>query len=164
MSQNKPSVILRLTKLRMIGTHPLEYQRLHIEIWDQFEDHVSMDGSKDQNQGDAVAVCQRNKFGVCHPDQSSIFTAEARALFLALECIDVSNCTKYVVYSDLFSCLQAIVGLKMNQAGQTGPLPLAVLATLGLHMLSCSGGALPPPDSLLDCGPPSTILFCRQYA
>ena len=111
---SKPSIIL--TELRKVGTHLLEYQRLHIEIQDQFEDHISTytDSSKDQNRVAATAVCQQNKCCVCLPDQSYIFTAEAQALLLALECIDVSNYTKYVVYSVSFSCLQAVAMLKLD--------------------------------------------------
>ena len=75
----KPSVMLRLTELRRSGTHPFEYQWLHVEIQDQFEDHLSIytDGSKDQNRVAAAAVCQWKKFGVCMLDESSIITAEA---------------------------------------------------------------------------------------
>ena len=42
------------------------------------------------------------------PDQSSIFTAEAQALCLALECNEDSDYTNYVVYSVSFSCLRAV--------------------------------------------------------
>ena len=45
-------------------------------------------------------------------DQSSIFTG--KTLFLVLECIEVSKYTKYVVYCDSFSFLQAVARLKMN--------------------------------------------------
>ena len=61
-----------------------------------------------------MAVCQWNKFGVCLPDQSSIFTAEARALLLVSEFTEVSNYTKYLVHSDSFSCLQAVARLKTD--------------------------------------------------
>ena len=56
------------------------------------------------------------KFGVCLPDQNLIFIAKAWTLFLALECIRVFNCTKYVVYSDSSSCLQAVAGLKTDHS------------------------------------------------
>ena len=48
----------------------------------QFEDHLSIciDGSKDQCHVAAAAVCARLKFGVCIPDQISIFTVEAQEL------------------------------------------------------------------------------------
>ena len=57
-------------------THPLEYQRLHAEIQDQFEDHFSRytDGSKDQGRVAAAAVCRQLKLGIRIPDQSLIFT------------------------------------------------------------------------------------------
>ena len=47
-------------------------------------------------------------------DQSSIFTAEARALLFALEYIEVSVRRNFVIYSDSFSCLQAVAGLKTD--------------------------------------------------
>ena len=112
----KPSVILQLTELRKSGTHPLEYQRLHAKIQCQFEDHISIytDGSKDQGHIAAAAAFLRLKFGVQIPDKSCIFKVEAQALGLALECIVDSDYTNYVVYSDSFSCLQAISGLKTD--------------------------------------------------
>ena len=121
----------------MSGTHPLDYQRLQIEIQNQFEDHFSIytDGCKDQSQVAAVAVCQRNKFGICIPEQSSTFTAEAHALFLALE---ISNYTKYIVYSDLFSCLQAIAMFKTNHPFMATVIyKMNQLATAGYDIHLC---------------------------
>ena len=88
-----------ITELRKSGTHPLEYQRLHAKIQCQFEDHISIytDGSKDHGHVAAAAVFRWLKFGVRIPDQSSIFTAEAQALCLTLECIEDSDYTDYVV-------------------------------------------------------------------
>ena len=76
--------------------------------------HIYTDGSKDQIRGAALAVFKRNTFGVCLPNQSLIFTAEAQALLLALECIEISNYTKYIVHNDSCSCLQAVAGLKTD--------------------------------------------------
>ena len=109
----KLSIILRLMKLKKFVTYPLKYQRLHVELRGQFEDHLSVytDSFKDQSRVAAVPVCQQKKFGICMPGQSSIYTVEAQRLML--ECMEVSNHTKYFVYSDSFSCLQAVVaGLK----------------------------------------------------
>ena len=97
----KPLVILQLMELTKSGTHPLEYQRLYAEIQGQFEDHFSIytDGFKDDGHVAAAAVCWQKNIGVRLPDQSSIFTAEARALCLALVYIEDSNYTNYFINS-----------------------------------------------------------------
>ena len=41
-------------------------------------------------------------------DHSSIFTAEARAILLALECIEHSNRKRFLIFTDSMSCLQAL--------------------------------------------------------
>ena len=61
-----------------------------------------------------AAVCQWQRFGNRISNQSSIFTVETWAHFLALEWIEVSNYTNYDVYSDPCSCLHAVAGLKTN--------------------------------------------------
>ena len=47
-------------------------------------------------------------------DHSSIFTAEARAILLALECIEHSNRKRFLIFSDSMSCLQALDHLKID--------------------------------------------------
>ena len=42
------------------------------------------------------------------PLQASIFTAETRAILLALKRITISNKTKFIIFSDSLSCLQSI--------------------------------------------------------
>ena len=66
------------------------------------------------------------------PDQSPIFTVETQALFLVLECMEVSNHTKYVVYFDLLFCLQAVVGLKMNHTFVTKVLQNELVGNMDL--------------------------------
>ena len=49
------------------------------------------------------------------PNQSSVFTAEAHALYIAFECIENSDQTNCVVFSNSFSCLLVVKNLKVNQ-------------------------------------------------
>ncbi len=48
------------------------------------------------------------------PDKSSIFSAELRAILLALDCADVSWKTQFILFSDSLSSLQAIHNLKTD--------------------------------------------------
>ena len=47
-------------------------------------------------------------------DQCSIFTAEARAILLALECIEHSNRNRFVIFTNSISCLRALDHLKTD--------------------------------------------------
>ena len=46
--------------------------------------------------------------------KSAIFTAEARAILLALECIEHSNRKRFLIFTDSMSCLQALDHLKFD--------------------------------------------------
>ena len=88
----KPCIIFQLTELRS-GIHPLEYQRLHIEIESQFEDHLSIytDGSKDQKPGTCCGSLPMEY--IWHSPTRSKFDLYSWSLstLSCVECIEVSN-------------------------------------------------------------------------
>ena len=62
-------------------------------------------------------VCKQNIVLTCRlPDNSSIFSAEAHAIILSLEFIDRHDFTRFVVFSDSLSCLQAIHNARWSNA------------------------------------------------
>ena len=71
--------------------------------------HVYTDGSKDEERV-GCAVLRENDHKIMHiPDGSSVFTAEAKPIDLALDLVD--NCNshdKFIIFSDSFSVLQAL--------------------------------------------------------
>ena len=74
-----------------------------------FHEHIYTDGSKD---GEKVG-CAAAKYDDCKqmriPDGSSVFTAEAKAIDLALDFVNTCTYTdKYVIFSDSLSVLQAL--------------------------------------------------------
>jgi len=69
------------------------------------------------------------------PDGSSIFSAEARAILLALNIIDMSSNERFIVLSDSLSCLQSIKNQKLNH-----PLILEILTFT--HQLIVEGKQL----------------------
>ena len=70
--------------------------------------HIYTDGSKDGNAVAAAAVCSSITLSCRLSAEASIFTAEAQAILLALNIIDSSSHSKYLILSDSMSCLQAI--------------------------------------------------------
>ena len=49
------------------------------------------------------------------PDSASIFTAEIWAIIKALEQIKYSVASKYIVFTDSLSCLQALQSMKLER-------------------------------------------------
>ena len=73
---------------------------------------IYTDGSKDNKKVASAAVHKNNIFSARLPDNSSIFTAEAKVLQFALEIVKSSKSKKHIIYSDSLSCLQAVKNCK----------------------------------------------------
>ena len=69
---------------------------------------VYTDGSKSDNYVSSSAVFPVDIFKANLPVHTSIFTAEAVALKLAVQYIQRDTTRKSVIYSDSLSCLQAL--------------------------------------------------------
>jgi ribonuclease HI len=70
---------------------------------------IYTDGSKEGVKVAAAMVHKRDVVVQCRlPDHSSIFSAEAKAILLALEFVELQRSDRFVVFSDSLSCLQAI--------------------------------------------------------
>ena len=107
----KPTIDLSLHSEKKSESNPhLLKQNFH-ELQSYYSDHehIYTDGSKDEEK----VGCAAAKYDDCKkmriPDGSSVFTAEAKAIDLALDF--VNNCTytdKFVIFSDSLSVLQAL--------------------------------------------------------
>ena len=78
--------------------------------------YIYTDGSKVEEKVAAAAVTDSEIFVNRLADHSSIFTAEAKAISLALDHIKKTNNRRYIIFSDSLSCLQALL-----QASPTNP-------------------------------------------
>ena len=96
------------------------YQLLN--VYDNFV-HIYTDGSK---EGNHIAAAMINKYSfvvTAHlPDNSSIFSTEAHAFILAHKFIETHDSSRFVIFCDSLSCLQAI-----NNAKLTNPLVQCIL-------------------------------------
>ena len=107
----KPSVNLDLSKTKKADTDPEIFKKNLKIIENTYKDHVPIytDGSKDNERvGYGVNTPSRNLSGRLHP-KASIFTAEASALLEAVEWMDGNNDSKFTIFSDSKSCLQAML-------------------------------------------------------
>ena len=89
------------------------------------------DGSKDTERVSVAAVLI-NSYGHRIQDHSSIFTAEVRAILLALECIEHSKRKRFLIFTDSMSCLQALDHLKTDH-------PIIAQVLCKLSSLTASG-------------------------
>ena len=107
-----PTVNLGLHSSSKSETLDSEYRQRFLEINDYYEKKgyvpVYTDGSKTDNYVSSSAVFPVDIFKVNLPVHTSIFTAEAVALKLAVQHIQREAIRKSVIYSDSLSCLQAL--------------------------------------------------------
>ena len=88
-----------------------------MEIRDRYRDYIPVytDGSRDGNAVACATVFPSNAVIFLRlPDSASVFTAEVWAIIKALEQIKDSIASKYIVFTDSLSCLQALHHMKLE--------------------------------------------------
>ena len=107
----KPSVVFSLHSGKKTETNPdllkQDFHELQLNYTDY--QHIYTDGSKDKERVGCAVLRENDHQTMRIPDGSSIFTAEAKAIDLALDLVD--NCNshdKFIIFSDSFSVLQAL--------------------------------------------------------
>ena len=108
---NQPKINFDLSEYKKEGTSPELFTALAGEIKEKYNNykHIYTDGAKMDEKVAAAAVTDSEIFVSRLADHSSIFTAEARAIDLALEHIKKTNEKNYMIFSDSLSCLQAFL-------------------------------------------------------
>ena len=109
----KPVTNLALSSYSKRTTTPDQYRALFSEYRDQHHDanFIFTDGSKSGENVGAAAVYQDRIHSVRIPDKASIFTAEIRALQLALTIIKISNRRKFIICMDSLSVMQSLCSM-----------------------------------------------------
>ena len=100
-------MILGLNELSKTKTHPSTYQKKFHNILQHHPDpiYVFTDSSKDNTKTARTAVLNKTILKKALPMESSIFTAETRAIDLALNIISKSKHKKFIIFSDSLSVL-----------------------------------------------------------
>ena len=104
----KPKIDLSLIQRKKLNQTLIYSNRIFTTYYSDHE-HIYTDGSKD----DEKVGCAAAKYDDCKkmriPDGSSVFTAEAKAIDLALDFVNTCTYTdKFVIFSDSLSVLQAL--------------------------------------------------------
>ena len=114
-----PNVILKLhtDQLKKSNTNPEIFKQLFYEFITSFLDHVQLytDGSKEGSKVGCAMVSGPTLFQCRLPDSCSIFTAELRAILLALDFISGSHHDKFLILSDSLSSLQSIKNCNVDE-------------------------------------------------
>ena len=84
-----------------------------LDTYDRFN-AVYTDGSKDGDRVAAAAVADRKGIAFRLPSHASIFSAELKAILVALDCMKVSTKKQFILFSDSLSALQAIRNHKLD--------------------------------------------------
>ena len=114
-----PEVLLNLTKHEKSSTNELVYKQLFSELMSDFTDYekIYTDGSKFADAVGAASVTgpgYKKVFKARLPSCSSIFSAEVKALQLALKMVYQSKRKKFLILSDSLSSLMAIQEKKLD--------------------------------------------------
>ena len=103
--------------LKKDGTVASIYQQIFMEMRVGYRDYIPVytDGSRDGNAVACATVFPSNTvISMRLPDSASVFTAEVWAIIKALEQIKDSIASKYIVFTDSLSCLQALHHMKLE--------------------------------------------------
>ena len=111
---NNPEIDLDLTKFTKESTHPSTYREEFYKILrNKYVNHAKIytDGSKSDFAVGAASVPIPHELEEKYkrlPNSASIYTAEATALNMALDAINISNDSTFLILTDSLSCLKAI--------------------------------------------------------
>ena len=142
---SKPSVNFALTNNKKSDTNPLEFKAKFEELRSQYQGYLEIytDGSKDGVKVGCASVSQLHTSRKRLPDNSSIFSAEVRAIDLALNYISSHNGSNYIIFSDSLSVLQSLRNMNISN-------PLVQKVILKHHNLSVT-------KTILYCWLPSHV-------
>ena len=108
---NKPKLLFDLHSSKKSETSPIIMKSNFQELKSHYMDykHIYTDGSKDDMKVGCAVVSDDFTETMRIPDGSSIFTAEAKAIDLALDLIaDCETSNKFVIFSDSLSVLKSL--------------------------------------------------------
>ena len=105
-----PTVLYDLQVGKKCDVNPIDFQAHFHVIQDSYKDHQFLftDGSKDGHRVGCAVVSGGRFHRERLPDSASVYTAELRAIHLAIQYALQSRRDKFVVCVDSMSCLQAI--------------------------------------------------------
>ena len=107
---SQPRVLFLLHNDKKSQTDPLVFRTKYHELLSNFPSYETIftDGSKDGDTAGSACVTPSDTYKCPLPDNASIFSAEIKAIGLALNHIEQSRSTDFVIFSDSLSVLQSL--------------------------------------------------------
>ena len=93
-------------------TDPLIFKNKLLEVKEQYYTHeeIYTDGSKDGDKVASAAILDGEFYQFRLPNNSSVFSAELKAIDLALNHIEQDAYWRYIIYTDSLSAMQVLEG------------------------------------------------------
>ncbi|KAG1714475.1 hypothetical protein GQR58_001470 [Nymphon striatum] len=115
-TMHRPIINFSLTGLKKGTTPSYVYLYKFLEVSDSYHGyhHIYTDGSRQNDEVAAAAISTLTSLSSRLPDKSSIFSAESKALLLALDIVENSTYGRYIILSDSLSCLMALDNMKYS--------------------------------------------------
>ena len=125
----QPRVLFSLHKDKKSQTDHIVFRTKFHELLSYFPNYETIftDGSIDGDTAGSACVTPSDTYKCRLPDDASIFSAEIKAIDLALDHIEQSRSSDFIIFSDSLSVLQSHAGAStiLITVGQ-GPIALAV--------------------------------------
>ncbi|MDA3086478.1 reverse transcriptase domain-containing protein, partial [Campylobacter sp. CS_ED1] len=141
----QPKILFDLQNKKKTETTNEEYISDFNELKQKHSDHIELytDGSKIESNVGCACVSKFHTDKLRLPNGASIFTAETKALDLALTFSENYNANKFIIYSDSLSVLQAI-----KSTTSSNPL---------VHQVKCKYNSLSLNKTIIFCWIPGHV-------
>ena len=106
----QPKILWNLTKYHKENTQPTTFQEEFLHLKNNCPNHIHIytDGSKNGNKVSCTAIQHNTKITKRLPNSTSIYSAEAKTIDLALNIIKQTESTKLIIFSDSLSVLTSL--------------------------------------------------------
>ena len=113
---SQPRVLFSLHNDKKSQTDPLVFRTKFHELLSDFPNYETIftDGSKDGDTAGSACVTPSNTYKCRLPDSASIFSADIKAIDLALDHIEQSRNSDFIIFSDSLSVLQSLHNRRME--------------------------------------------------
>ena len=97
-------------------TDPIIFKNKFLEVKEQYytDEEIYTGGSKDDETVASAAILDSELYQFRLPNDSSVFSAELKAIDLALNHIEQDSYWQYIIYTDSLSVMQALEGEKTD--------------------------------------------------
>ena len=99
-----------------LGSDPMIFKNKFLEIKEKYYTHeeIYTYGSKDGEKVASAAILDGELYQFRQPNNSSVFSAEIKAIDLALNHIEQDAYWRYIIYTDSLSAMKALEGEKTD--------------------------------------------------